>query len=317
MSLPNMDYIRKRYVNDSYIPEFEYQPISICTPMYNSMPFIQTYLTTLLLHDYPQDLISLHFTVQGNDGTYDALREFRKDYGDTFRKIKFKRMKQLKGELPHVQNVVHCRNTLAEWSKPDTVFYNDHDNFNPPYSIKRLLESLALGASGAAGIYVFHQINANESKEEAGVGFTSFFMRDGKMHHFALKGGDRGYLPLEMFGKRMWMDAVSCGCFMVKRELLDEVKFFVPYGTSMTDDTAYCLKARSLGHKLIGDFGLIVDHWGFHINFRRMMYLQVDFNEKMFARRRKMRTDGVYVHPDVDVNISDKVKEYIDIDKIK
>ena len=315
MGIATLDYIRQRYVNDSYIPPLEQPRISVCTPLYNSTPFLVEYLGHVLRYDYPKDLLSLYFTVQGNDETYDILKEFKEGYGSEYRKVKFKRVKQVKGgDLPHVRNVVQCRNMMAEWSKPDMVFYNDHDNFNPPVSIKRLLEALALGASGAGGVYVFYQ--RNEEEEHGRIGFTSFFLHEGTMHHFALEG-TKGSLPLEMFGRRMWMDSVSCGCFLVKRELLDELKFFVPVGTSMTDDTAFCLKAREMGHKFIADFGLLVRHWGYNVKYRKTLELDVTVDKSMMSRRTKMKSDGVYVHPDVDVNINDAVRKFIDIDKIK
>jgi len=316
MGVATLEYIRKRYVDDSLVPEIEQVPIAVCTPMYNSTPFLVKYLKCVLLYDYPKDLLSLYFTVQGNDRTYDALKEFGGVYGDEYRKIKIKKVKQtIGGELPHIRNVVKCRKLLTQWSNPDLVFFNDHDNFNPPVSIKRLQKGLALGASGAAGVYVFFQRSEGEKKGR--IGFTSFFLDGGKMHHFALQNVNQGHLPLEMFGKRLWVDCVSCGCFLIKRELLDELDWFVPLGTSMTDDTAFCLKARSLGHKFIADFGLIVDHWGYKINYRKMLEIHVEANQIMFARRTKMKEDGVYVHPDLDRNMDEAVRKLIDIDKIK
>jgi len=316
MGVATLEYIRSKYVQDSYIPPIEEVPIAVCTPMYNSMPFLREYLEHVLSYDYPKDKLSLYFTIQGKDETYDAIKAFSKTFGDVYRKIKFKRVKQdLGGELPHVRNVVRCRNLLAQWSKPDLVFFNDHDNFNPPISIKRLQKGLALGASGAAGVYIFFQRDKTEDKGR--VGFTSFFLHEEKMHHFALQDGAHGFLPLEMFGRRLWVDSISCGCFLVKRELLDELKFFVPFGTSMTDDTAFCLKARSLGHMFIADFGLLVNHWGYHITQRRMMEISVKADRGMFERRNKMLKDGVYVHPIGDMNVNENVRKLIDIDKIK
>lgn len=315
MGVATLGYIRKRYVNDAYVPEVEQVPIAICTPMYNSTPFLEKYLNHVLLYDYPKDLLSLYFTVQGKDGTYDGLKQFEKEYGDEYRKIKIKKVKQSTGgELPHVRNVVTCRKLLTKWSKPDLVFFNDHDNFNPPVSIKRLQQGLALGASAAAGVYVFFQRSQGEKK--GSVGFTSFFLEDGKMYHFALQNVNHGHLPLEMFGRRIWVDCISCGCLLIKRELLDEVDWFVPYGTAMTDDTAYFLKARSLGHRIIADFGLVVEHWGYNIAKRRMLEIHVTSTQDMFDRRTKMREDGVYTHPGLDMNMNEAVRKFVDIDKI-
>lgn len=308
-----LDLIRKKYVIEKHVEE---EPIAVCTPMYNSMPFLDEYLTHVINYDYPKDLLSLYFTVQGKDGTYDTLKEFKAKFGDEYRKIKFKREKQVRGRnMPHVFNLVRLRNTLIKWSKPDTVFFNDHDNFNPPVSIKRLREGLALGASIAAGPYAFFQKDPSEKKGK--ISFTTFYLKeDKKLYALTLQGGLKGYFPLEMFGKRMWVDAVACGCTMMSRELLDELQFFVPHETSMSDDTAFCLKAREMGHRIISDLGLFVQHWGFDIEFNQVMQVNVRRHPEMVMRRDKMRDDGVYVVPNMDVDMDAAVRKYIDLDKI-
>jgi len=314
MGVATLDYIRQLYVEEKEPPPIEPEPVALCTPVYNAMQFLDTYLTHVRLYDWPHDMFSMNFAVAGDDGTYAALKEFSETYGDEYRRIKVKTVKQvLGGYMPHVRNVVQARNLMIKWSRPDMVFFNDADNFNPPVSIRRLYNGLRLGASGAAGIYLFRQFD-KDGKER--IGFTSFFLSDGVMRHFYIPGRT-GELPLEMFGRRLWMDAVSCGCFLVRRELLDEVKFFFPTGTTMTDDTAFCLKARTLGHKFIGDFGLLVDHWGYNVAHMPMMKLAVDLSPEMEARRMLNRKKGVYVHPDSDVNINEAVRKLIDIDKIE
>jgi cellulose synthase/poly-beta-1,6-N-acetylglucosamine synthase-like glycosyltransferase len=317
MGVATLDYIRKLYVDEAPLkdlPPIEPEPVALCTPVYNAIQFLDTYLAHVLMYDWPRDLFSMNFAVSGDDGTYQALKEFAATYGDDYRRIKVKRVKQvLGGEMPHVRNVVQARNLMIGWSKPDMVFFNDADNFNPPVSIKRLYNGLRLGASGAAGIYTFRQFD-DDGKER--IGFTSFFLHDQVMRHFSMPGRT-GEFPLEMFGRRLWMDAVSCGCFLVKRELLDEQRFFFPTGTTMTDDTAFCLKARERGHRFIGDFGLMVHHWGYNVAHQEVMKIAVELDPVMEARRTLNREKGVYVHPKVDGNISAAVRKLIDIDKIK
>jgi len=314
MGVATLDYLRNLYVEERELSPIEPEPVAVCTPIYNAMQFLDRYLAHVRLYDWPRDLTSIYFAVAGNDGTFEALKEFKETFGDEYRRIKVKYVKQvLGGELPHVRNVVQCRNLMVQWSKPDMVFFNDADNFNPPVSIIRLYNGLRLGASGSAGVYVFRQFD-EEGKER--VGFTSFFLHEGKMRHLSMPGRE-GLFPLEMFGRRLWMDAVACGCFLVKRELLDEVKFFVPFGTTMTDDTALCLKAREMGYKFIADFGLITQHWGYNMDYRKYMGLVVDIDPVMLSRRSKNEAEGVYVHPKIDGNINEAVRRYIDLDKIE
>jgi len=310
-----LEYLRKLYVEERELPEFDPFPVAVCCPLYNSTPFLEKYLNHVLLYDWPRDLVSLYFTVQGDDATYNVMKEFRGTHGDSYRKIKVKRVKQVKGgELPHVRNVTQCRNLLVKWSKPDMVFFNDHDNFNPPVSIRRLYDGIRLGADGAAGIYFFSQVDEETKKLMAT--FTAFFLHEGTMRGLTLRGM-RGAFPLEIFSRRLWMDAVSFGCFLAKRELLDKQRFFVPYGTTLTDDTLFCLKAREKGFRFIADFGLIVPHWGFDIRHRAMLDIEVKKTGEMLKRRRKMSDEGVYVNPERDENMSDAVKGFVDIDKIE
>ena len=321
MGVATIDYIRNYYVDEFETSQIEYEPITVCTPMYNSTPFLKAYLTHVLCYDWPRDLTSLMFTVQGDDATYDVIRGFFAKYGDEYRRTKVKRVKQYRGgELPHVRNVVMCRNLLTGWSKPDKyVFFNDHDNFSPPVCIKRLMRGIQLGADGAAGVYLFYQ--RNEDEDAGHIGFTAFFMADYKMHHYSLNSSGRsGTVPTEMLGRRLWCDAVAMGSFLVKRELLDAVPFFVPYGTTMTDDTALCLKAREKGYRFMADFGLFVQHWGYNIRMTHkppLTYIEVNAERPMTLRREKMKRDGIYVHPRHDVGLNEAARKYIDLDKIK
>jgi len=310
-----LEYLRNLYVEERELPTLEPVPVAVCTALYNSTPFLGDYLTSVLQYDWPHDLTSLYFTVQGDDATYDVMKTFKETYGDIYRRIKVKRVKQVKGgELPHVRNVTQCRNLLVKWSKPDIVFFNDHDNFNPPISIKRLYDGIRLGADAAAGIYFFSQMDEETQRQMAT--FTAFFLHEGTMRGLTLRGMS-GLFPLEIFNHRLWMDAVSFGCFLAKRELLDKQKFFVPYGTTLTDDTAFCLKAREKGFRFIADFGLLVPHWGFKITYRKMVHMTVQRHKTMLSRRRKMEDDGVYIMSEKDLNMTEIVKDFVDIDKIE
>jgi len=322
MSIATIDYIRSKYVEPIATSQMDYVPVTVCCPLYNSMPFLEKYLMHVVMYDWPTELTSLMFTVQGDDGTYDRMMKFKKHYEGIYRRIKVKRVKQfLGGELPHVRNVVMCRNLLTKWSKPDEyVFFNDHDNFNPPVSIKRLMWALQHGADGAAGVYIFYQ--KNQYEPEGHVGFTAFFIHDRKMHHYSInKTGLEGVIPREMLGKYIWVDCVSMGAFLVKRKVLNDVPFFTAFGTSMTDDTTFCLKARELGYRFIADFGLVVKHWGYDMYIKPIsddkVLIGVEPTDIMKDRRSKMYDDGVYVHDDYDKGFNEALLQYVDLDKIK
>lgn len=292
---------RTRFIDDLDLEPEPPTPLSICTPMYNSMPFINRYLHHLTTLDYPQDLISLYFTVQGNDKTLDVMKYFRDQFSDAYRKIKVKKMKMLQGgDLPHVRNVVMCRNNLIQWSRPDPILFIDHDNFPPRPSIHRLRITARHGGDISAGIYVFYQTDKLDTQRRRRVGFTCFFIFDGLYYYASLdQHGPIGSFSADILGRRVFCEAVSMGTTLIQRNVLDDIKFTVPWGTEQTDDTTFCLEAGKHGYKCIADFGLLVPHWGFNEEILKIengrAYLKIGVSREMEARRDKMLRDGVYV----------------------
>lgn len=302
MDIGITEFFRSRYVDDRGVKPIEPYPIAICTPMYNSTPFLNDYLRHITLLDYPRRLMSLYFTVQGDDKTNDVMNEFKSQFSGEYRRIKVERVEQVRDvDCPQIRNVVRCRNLLVNWSKPAPVFFIDHDNFPPPIAIKRLQQNLELGASVTAGVYVFYKQDKKNPHLEGAVNFTVFFLVNGTMGSAGLSDrGMEGVLPTELFGKRMWADAVAMGSTLMTREVLDECQFIVPQGNTMSDDTAYCMKAKQTGHKFIADFGLLIPHWGYDIQFTPLknpdlVHIRVTASGGMVQRRRKMHQDGVYI----------------------
>jgi len=287
-------------VEERPLEPVEPYPIAVCTPMYNSSKFLNRYLFHLTMLDYPRDLMSLFFTIQGDDNTFDTMKMFRDQFSDEYRRIKIKRVKQVKGGiLPHVRNVCQCRNLLAKWSNPLPTFFIDHDNFPPPVSIRRLQHDLELGADIAAGIYAFCQRD-KDGEQKPRIRFTAFFIVDGDYYHIALShAGRRGYLARQLMGKRFWADSVAMGTTLIRREVLDKVRFEVPWeNIKRTDDTHFCINALKHGFKIIADFGLFVPHWGFNLRFFKpegnRVPVEADVSPEMADRRTWMERAGVY-----------------------
>ena len=309
MSMKN-HFLYARLIEDEDFPPEEPKPIAICTPMYNSMKFINRYLHSVTCLDYPRDLMSLYFTVQGDDGTIDIMKRFKAEFSDEYRKIKLKKMKQVRhGDLPHVRNVVFCRNNLVKWSKPDPVIFIDHDNFPPPVAVKRLLDTAKHGGDISAGVYVFYQRDKGNPDGLGRVGFTAFYIHEGIYYHSTLdRPGAEGYFSAILLGRRVWVDATSMGTTLIQRKVFNDVKFTIPWGLNMTDDTRFCIDAGLAGYKIIADFGLFVPHWGFNTKILRVdgdhAYMRLDVDEEMANRRTKMYEDGVYVTGDEE-NIRD------------
>jgi GT2 family glycosyltransferase len=291
-------------VTNRIIPDKDFKitpsPIAICTPLYDSMVFINHYLKTLTNIDYPDHLLSLYFTVQGNDGTYEYMKKGFIPWAKKHRKykqIKIEKVEQdLGGQQVHVRNVVKCRKILVDWSKPNDVLFIDHDNFPSPNIITRLQQTMAHGGDIVAGVYIIYQ-----PKDRGGpgkVGFTAFMIKDDKFWYPTLdKEGYEGGLGAFMVGKRLWCDAVAMGSTLIKRRVLDVVPFNIPI-RKRTDDTEFCITAKKHGFKIIADFGMFVPHWGFRAKVlgidNEMIEMKIYIDIEMATRRNRLTEIGIY-----------------------
>ena len=296
------NFLKTKYVDDSMINQCEPHQVSLCTPMYNSEPFLLAYLQAVTSLDYPKGLMSLYFTIQGDDDTFHIMKDFQSRFKGDYRNIRVERVEQIKDvKIPHIQNVVKCRNLMVKWSDPDPVFFIDHDNFPPPNTLRRLQQDLDLGASMAAGVYLFYKQNNDNPNHDGMINFTAFFLMNGKMGSLGLnERGLEGVLPASIFDKRMWVDSVAMGSTLVKRELLNEYQFIVPEKYDMSDDTAYCMQASRTGHRFIADFGLLIPHWGYDLEItslknKNLVHLRVSITNDMTLRRKKMHEEGIYI----------------------
>ena len=288
---------------ESHNPNESFEDISICTPFYNSRKFLNTYLHHVTLLDYPRDKLSFYFTVQGDDDTIDTLKLFQKGFSDEYRRIKIKKVKSLRGgELPHVRNVVMCRNMLIQWSKPDTVLFIDHDNFPPPFTILRLRETAYLGGDISGGIYEFYQKDMKDPDGPGRIGYTCFFIdkETGEYYHSCLdRKGLFGGMAEEVLGNRVYCDGVSMGTTLIQRKVFKDTRFTIPWGTDQTDDTTFCLDAATKGHKSVADFGCLVKHWGFDRKYlgkeKGMAWFEYSIDDDMRYRRIDLNAKGIYV----------------------
>jgi GT2 family glycosyltransferase len=202
------------------------------------------------------------------------------------------------GHQPHVKNVVRNRNLMTKWSKPDKVLFIDHDNFPPPFTPARLEQCHQLGADIAGGVYPFFQED-NKDKSQGRIGFCAFFTQGGKYYHASLdRAGTIGEFNADVMGRRIWVEATCMGCTLIRREVLDDVRFTVPFDSEWTDDTRFCYDASERGYGCMSDFGLFVRHWGFDLDMvgrsgRRVIF-KMELQPRLVARRSKMNSDGVY-----------------------
>jgi len=286
----------KKYFDSRIVPErkidWKPYPIAIGTPFYNAIPFLDKYLTSLVEFDYPKNLISLFFTVQGDDGTYEALQDFKRIYSKHYRKIKIVKKKMIRGGLcPHMRNIVWLRNLIVEWSKPYDLVFIDHDVFPPKHGLKRLIEGHLLGGDIVAGVYPFYQ--------KKRLGFTAYFKINEMYYHTGLgRYGDKIFFPTYILGKRFYSDAIGTGFCYISRRVLNVLKFHVPRNLKRTEDVEFCMDARERGFKIISDFDLVVPHWGFKLSFipydEEKVQILAYFSKEMVLRREEMRIKNIY-----------------------
>jgi hypothetical protein len=247
---------------------------------------------SLVSLDYPKELISLYFTVQGDDGTYEALLDFKKIYSKYYRRIKIEKKKMIRGGLcPHMRNIVWLRNLIIEWSKPYDLVFIDHDVFPPKHRHKRLIEGHLLGGDIVAGVYAFYQ--------KRRLGFTAYFKINDMYYHTGLgRSGDKIFFPTYILGKRFFSDAIGTGFSYISRKVLDVTKFHVPHNLKRTEDVEFCMDAREKDFKIISDFDLVIPHWGFELSFiphdDEKVQILAYFSKEMVLRREEMRIKNVY-----------------------
>jgi hypothetical protein len=242
------------------------KPLTIATPFHYAFHFIEQYLVSLISLDYPKELLTLVFAVQGNDDTYLTLLDFKKQWRSRYHDIIIEQRDiiDVGDGAYHINalNVCDQRNWLKNQTRDDILFIG-HDNFPAPNTIKRLLQAQMLGADIAGGVYPFTQ--------HMGLGFTSFFMLyDGKKRWHCtaiLKHKDKLWFPNCLYGKRVWTWTVGMDCTLIKRVVLDKIDYKISVSKEVTDDVEYCYHAHEQGFNVLTDYGLWVPHWGYHIEF--------------------------------------------------
>ena len=279
--------IFKQYIVKAHPVNAPLQPLAIGTPFYYSFHFLEDYFDSLIHLDYPKNLLSLYFPVQGEDDTYQLLQDFKDTYHRHYAAIHIvQRPTTTHGVDQHqigMTNIVAQRNWIREHAKPLDVLFIGHDNFVPPHTVKRLLDGKALGADIVGGVYAFYS---------RGLGFTSFFhLQDGSHDTALISENGALYFPECLMGKRAWTWTTGMDTTLVRREVLDTIDFTAT-SSEWSDDVEYCYKAQADGFKVMTDYGLFVTHWGFKLQFLQPAVdgkLQVLATmQDAFSQRRKL-----------------------------
>jgi hypothetical protein len=242
--------------------------LTIATPFYYSFHFLEQYLTALQKLDYPKELLTLIFAVQGADDTYDVLKDFQKRMQHRYKQIILEQRGEIfAGETTRKRNNLNIcdqRNWLKSQTTDDVLFIG-HDNFPPPNTIIRLLEGQSLGGDIVGGVYSFIKYGS--------LGFTSFFMLEDKANDkrwpttSLVKHDDKLWFPKCLYGERVWTWTTGMDCTLIKRDVLDNIDFSVGLTDYITDDVEFCHRAKCKSYRVLSDYGLWVPHWGFTLQF--------------------------------------------------
>ena len=283
------------------------QPLAIGTPFCHSVDTLEQYFTALTKLDYPKKLLSLYFTVQGEDETWELLDTFKSTYKQRYNKIVLARSSMAAGaknpRQAKIMNIALSRNVIVAKSAPLNLLFIDSDNFPPRNTISRLLTGMALGADIPSGVYPCVSTDAdivggvspyyNPDQDVRGLGFSATFQFGNNTSQGLTSKNGKIWFESCLLGRRAWVAWLGMGTTLIHREVLDEVRFVSTpelVDKYWSEDTYFCKTAGEHGFKVMADYGLMVPHWGIKIQFlgpakNGKVQVACDLSEQMLRRR--------------------------------
>jgi glycosyltransferase involved in cell wall biosynthesis len=275
--------------------------VAICTPVYRAYKYLDQYFRHLYALDYPKEFIHLRFAVSGkNDPTLEMVKSYINSFGHLYASAKFKYVKQFRGgHSPQVRNLILARNVILSTCKGLDVVFLDSDMFPPPDALTRLRNDTSLGAGIVGVINPFWYRDIKKGKERRRVTLPLFTLEGNKSTVFALHGTDTDvWIGNDILGKRVWVDAVGGGMFFIKAEILSRFRFDIPPDSDMSDDIEFCFKARKAGYRILSDFNIYCQHWGYNLvktgQDRERTYFHMDVAPEMWGERNKRWKEKSY-----------------------
>lgn len=246
------------------------QPLAIGTPFFHSVDTLEQYFIALTRLDYPKQLLSLFWTVQGDDDTWNLLESFKATYRHRYNKIVASQIPTAKGARTSQQakymNIALSRNVIVAKSAPLDLLFIDSDNFPPPSTIKRLTTGMTLGGDIVGGVYPYYM----PDPDVEGLGFSATFKLGNKHPQGLTSKNGKIWFASCLLGRRAWVGWLGMGTTLISREVLGEIKFVSTpelVDNHWSEDTYFCKTAGEHGFKVMADYGLMVPHWGIKIQF--------------------------------------------------
>lgn len=242
------------------------QHLAIGTPFYRSVDTLEQYFTALTQLDYAKRNLSLYWTVQGHDETWNLLSAFKRAYAKHYKNITLMRSYKVDGAQNATQakimNISAARNIIRQRSDPHDLLFIDSDIFPPRNCIQRLLEGRQMGADIISGVYPYclpldiRRLGFSATIHHGDQGLT---MQDGDI-----------YFDAGLMGTRQWIKYCGMGLSLIRRRVLDKLMFMASpelIDSYWGEDTYFCKRADKLGFRIMADYGLFAKHWGFDLQF--------------------------------------------------
>jgi glycosyltransferase involved in cell wall biosynthesis len=278
-----------------------YGEVAICTPVYRAYKYFDQYFKSLYNLDYPKEHIHLRWAVSGKDDpTLEMVRAYIDSFGYLYASAKYKYVKQNRGS-PHqqVRNLVIARRVIVDMCKGLDIMFLDSDMFMPPHALTALRNDTSLGASIVGGINPFWFRDTFNGQERRRITLPIFTLEGNKSTLFAMHGTDSDvWIGNKLLGKRLWVDAVGGGIFYIKKEVHEQIEFKTPLNELMSDDVTFCFDAVRAGFKVMSDFNVYCQHWGYNMfkvgQDAERTYFHMDVAPEMMGERRKRRREKSY-----------------------
>lgn len=238
--------------------------LTVGVPVYNSESRLRDFLPALQ-RQVGRNLYDLVFVVDNGsqDRTLTVLRAFKKEYGVEYSSITVDSIPRIEASADSIKitNIANARNQIIDLSPAENdILYIDDDVLPEPDSIRRIVGFMhRFKCDIATGLYPI----AKKTEKGVEIIFDAFkYKKDGNLYPpgKSIESGKSEVSLQEWRRHPIEVDAVGTGFCLIKRRVLNRVRFKPPNEKYTSEDFIFCEEAREQGFKIMVDPSIILNH---------------------------------------------------------